>query len=163
MSNPTTAESTGVASRELEALFRSEYARLVRLASLLTRSESISEEVVQDAFIRLHRRWDSVDDPAAYVTQVVVNEARARVRRRAVERRHAPVPPEPVLPPELDETFQLLSELTPKRQVALVLRYYEDMPIDDIATVMDCRPATVKSLIQRGLKSLRRKLDAHTN
>ncbi|MEX0865593.1 MAG: sigma-70 family RNA polymerase sigma factor [Acidimicrobiia bacterium] len=163
MSNPTTAESTEVSSRQLEALFRSDYVRLVRLASLLTRSQSTSEEVVQDAFIRLHRRWDNVDDPAAYVTQVVVNEARARLRRQAIERRHSPDPPEPVLPPEVDETFQLLSELSPRRQVALVLRYYEDMAIEDMAEVMDCRPATVKSLIQRGLTSLRRKLDAHTN
>lgn len=152
-----------MASPELEALFKDEYARLVRLASLLTRSRAISEEVVQEAFIRLHRRWNTVGDPAAYVTQVVVNEARARLRRRALEHRHNPFPPEPVLLPELDETFKLLSELTPKRQVALVLRYYEDMAIDDIARVMDCRPATVKSLIQRGLGSLRRRLDAHTD
>lgn len=152
-----------MASRDLEALFRDEYVRLVRLASLLTRSRSTAEEVVQDAFIRLHRRWNNVGDPAAYVTQIVANEARARLRRHAVERRHAPVPPEPVLPPELDETFQLLGELTPKRRIALVLRYYEDMTIDDIAMVMDCRPATVKSLIQRGLASPRRKLDAHTD
>lgn len=163
MSNPLSAESTHVERRTLEALFKSEHARLVRLASLLTRSASMAEEVVQEAFVRLHRRWDDIDDPAAYVTQVVVNEARGRLRRRAVERRHPPDPPQPVLPPEVDETWQLLSELTPRRQIALVLRYYEDMEIDDIARVMDCRPATVKSLIQRGLISLRRKFDAHTN
>lgn len=163
MSNPTSVGSIGVDSYELETLFRSEYARLVRLASLLVRSRSTSEEVVQDAFIRLHQRWDSIDDPAAYVTQVVVNGARATLRRRAVESRHPLDPPQPALPPELDETFLRLSELTPKRQVALVLRYYEDMAIDDIARVMDCRPATVKSLIQRGLASLRRKIDANTD
>jgi RNA polymerase sigma factor (sigma-70 family) len=163
MSGPITAESIGVATSELEALYRNEYARLVRLANLLARSQAIAEEVVQDAFIRLHRRWDDIDDHAAYVTRVVVNEARARLRRQAIERRHLPTPPGPVMPDQFDETFEMLNELTPKRRVALVLRYYEDMTIEDIASVMDCRPATVKSLIQRGLKSLRRKLDAYSN
>lgn len=160
MSNPTAAESIGLATSELEALFRTEYARLVRLAALLTRSSTVAEEVVQDAFIRVHRRWDEIDDHAAYITRIVANEARARLRRQDVERRHLPPPPEPVLPDEVDQTLQMLRALTPKRQVALVLRYYEDMSIDDIAAAMDCRPATVKSLIQRGLNSLRRTLHA---
>ena len=91
----------------------------------------------------------------------MVNEARAGLRRRDVERRHLPQPAEPVLPPEIDEMWVLVQRLSPRRRVALVLRYYADLPIEDIAEMMDCRPATVKSLIHRGLETLRRKLDAN--
>jgi hypothetical protein len=101
--NPTTA-SPGA---ELEALYRSEHRRMVRVAYLLT----VSEELVHDAFLRVAGRLASVDDPAAYLRTVVVNLTRAHHRRRDVERRHAPVPPGPALPPDVDETWAVLWQL----------------------------------------------------
>ena len=76
---------------ELAALYEAEHSRLVRLAHLLTGNHAVAEEVVQDAFMRLHGKWDQARDPAAYVYQIVVNEARGRMRRQAVERRHLPL------------------------------------------------------------------------
>ncbi len=65
-----------------------------------------------------------------------------------------------MLPPDLDEMWQLLDGLSERRRVALVLRYYEDLSFSEIARLMDCGENTARSLVHRGLKSLRRKLDA---
>jgi RNA polymerase sigma factor (sigma-70 family) len=62
------------------------------------------------------------------------------------------------LPPEIDEMWGALTRLPAKRRVALVLRYYEDLPIVEIAELMQVRPGTVKSLIHRGLASLKEQL-----
>jgi DNA-directed RNA polymerase specialized sigma24 family protein len=45
-----------------------------------------------------------------------------------------------------------------RQRTALVLRYYVDLPEDDIAAILHCRPATVRSLVQRGLDRLREEL-----
>ncbi len=148
---------------DLASLYEAQHTRLFRLAFLITRSASVADEVVQEAFLKLHQRWHEVNDPAAYVKQVVVNEAKGVLRRREIERQHVQPVREQILPPEVDEMWTMLDGLSHRRRVALILRYYEDLAIDDIAVLMDCRPATVKSLIHRGLESLRRKLNANTN
>ena len=60
--------------------------------------------------------------------------------------------------PELDETWALLDRLPRDQRVALVLRYYEDLPVDEIAQVMDCRPGTVRTRIHRALTALRKEM-----
>lgn len=147
---------------ELTTLYQAHHARLVRLAFLITRSASTADEIVQESFLKLHQRWDEVSDPSAYVNQVVVNEAKGVLRRREIEQRHVRSVREQVPPPEVDEMWTMLDGLSPRRRVALVLRYYEDLSIEEIAVLMDCRPSTVKSLIHRGLESLRRKLNVNT-
>jgi RNA polymerase sigma factor (sigma-70 family) len=60
--------------------------------------------------------------------------------------------------PELDELWQVLAGLPPRRRAALVLRYYEDLAIDEIARLLECQPGTVSSLLHRGLADLRKVL-----
>jgi len=67
--------------------------------------------------------------------------------------------PTVALPPEVDETWEVLNRLPARRRTALVLRYYLDLPVGEIAVLMDARPSTVRSLIKRGLESLRRRLE----
>jgi RNA polymerase sigma factor (sigma-70 family) len=52
-----------------------------------------------------------------------------------------------------------LALLQPRRRTALVLRYYEDLPIGEIARLLECRPGTVSSLLHRGLADLRKAFD----
>jgi RNA polymerase sigma factor (sigma-70 family) len=144
-----------------EVVYRQERPGLVRLSHLLTGSNAVAEEVVQEAFLELHRRWGGIANPKAYVTRAVVNRSRSVLRRRAVERRYAPADARVTLPPEIDETWTALARLPAKRRVALVLRYYEDRPIVEIAELMQVRPGTVKSLIHRGLASLKEQLKEH--
>lgn len=144
----------------VEELYRRERVGLVRLALLVIGSRAAAEDVVQESFLRLRSTSTELSDPLKYLRRIVLNEARQVLRRREIERRHAPVDPRFVLPPELDEMWQLLAGLSESRRVALVLRYYEDLPFSEIARLMGCGESTARSLVHRGLKSLRRKLDA---
>ena len=136
-------------------LYRDLYRPMVKVAYLLTGNGAIAEELVQDAFIRVHLRWADVRQPTAYLHRTVVNACRSHHRRWFLERRHPPEPEGVTHQPELDETWALLQHLTPRRRTALVLRFYEDLPVADIAEIMQCSEGTVKSLIHRGLAQLR--------
>src|SRR5579863_8024596 len=71
----------------IEDLYREHALGLVRFALLLTGDRATAEDVVQDAFLGLHRHWDEVRDPArllAYLRTAVVNGSRSRQRRRLV-------------------------------------------------------------------------------
>ncbi len=151
-------DAGGESASELAVLFRSEYPGLVRLAHLLTGSNAVGEEIVQDAFEQIQRRWQSVRKPEAYLRQTVVNRCKGHHRRRAVERKHTPPPPRHELLTEVDEMWPLIQQLSPKRRAVLVLRFYEDLTISDIAAVLDMRPGTVKSVLHRTLESLKEKL-----
>ncbi len=144
----------------VEELYRRERAGLVRLALLVIGSRTVAEDVVQESFLRLRSAAMELTDPVKYLRRIVLNEARQVLRRREIERRHATADQGIVLPPEHHETWRLLEGVSENRRVALVLRYYEDLPFSEIARLMDCRESTARSLVHRGLKSLRRKLDA---
>lgn len=145
---------TGVEA-QLEELYRKHRPGLVGLAFLLTGSADVAEEVVQDAFLRLQPRLDQVREPLAYIRQIVANGARQHHRRAAVERRHAPRPPGPALAPEIDETWEALWQLPERQRAALVLRFYEDLTVREVAAALGCRLGTAKSLIHRGTQALK--------
>ena len=137
-------------------LFADEYVGMVKLAHLMTGSNEAAEEIVQEAFVKVMHRWDSVRDPGAYLRTAVVNGARSWHRRRATERRHAPAPSgaETNLDGP-DEMADALAGLSPRQRTAVVLRFYADMSEAQIAEALGCRKGTVKSLLHRGLASLR--------
>jgi RNA polymerase sigma-70 factor (sigma-E family) len=145
--------------------------RLVRLATLLTRDASIAEEIVQDAFVSLHRRWPSLTERAAahgYLRTSVVNGARSAMRHRGVEERYRqPGPPEPAGPEEHAvraaedaRVMAALRTLSRRQQEVLVLRYYGDYSEQDIATTLGLSKGAVKSHAHRALAALRRALTA---
>jgi RNA polymerase sigma factor (sigma-70 family) len=139
----------------LDELFRDRWVPSVRLATALTSDRGAAEEIVQDAFLALSRRWTTVDNPAGYLRTAVVNRCHDHHRRLGVRRRVLPPPPEvSQQAPEYDELWTVLARLPERRRAALVLRYYEDLPIDEIARLLDCRPGTVSSLLHRGLADL---------
>jgi RNA polymerase sigma-70 factor (sigma-E family) len=141
-------------------VYRSHYVRLVGLARLMIGALGPAEEVVQDAFVQLYRNWESVNYPPTYVRIAVVNGCRSHGRRLAVERRRPLPDRESVV---LDTTAvavrDALAQLTPRQRAAVVLRYFEDLPEREIAEALGCRPGTVKSLLSRGLATLKGVLD----
>jgi RNA polymerase sigma factor (sigma-70 family) len=143
---------------DLVEVYRVGYGKLVRLAYLLTGHAGVAEEVVQDAFVATHRAGVRPRDPYPYVRRAVVNRCRSWGRRYTVERAHRPHPPDPA-DLAADEMWDALAALTERQRVAIVLRFYEDMPDERIAAVLDCRQSTVRSAIHRGLQSLRRVID----
>lgn len=140
-------------------------AALLRFAYLVTRDHSRAEEAVQDALIAAYSRWARicrVQDPEAYVRRSIVNADISRWRR--FFRRETPTAdtgpagaaPDPaVAQAEHDAVWALCATLPAKQRAAVVLRYYEDLPDAEIAVILDCSPATVRSQIHRALASLR--------
>jgi RNA polymerase sigma factor (sigma-70 family) len=139
-----------------ETFYREHLLAMVRLAHLVTGSNAVAEDLVHDAFLKVRPRFDALDAPAAYLRRTVVNECHQWFRRRDVERRHSPQAEEALeLPAELDELWVALRQVPARRRAALFLRFYEDRSITEIAEILDCRPGTVRSLLRRGLASLR--------
>jgi DNA-directed RNA polymerase specialized sigma24 family protein len=147
----------GEARADPAELFRGSWDELVRLAAFLTGSLPTAEDLVQDVFVRFGARQPAPDDAQRYLRMSVVNACRSYHRRRLIERRHGPRLP----PPGVDhpsELWDVLNRVSTRQRTALVLRYYVDLPEDDIAAILHCRPSTVRSLVQRGLDRLREEL-----
>jgi RNA polymerase sigma-70 factor (sigma-E family) len=135
-------------------------APMLRLAHLLTGSVDLAEDVVHDAFVSCSRHWSRLDIADAYVRRAVINHAYATLRRAGRERdktaRYSRATSVTVAPPELDETWGVLRQLPDRQRMAVVLRFYEDLPEAEIAELLGCRPGTVKSLVHRALAKLRK-------
>lgn len=152
---------TSPASGGFDELFAREHVPMVRLASLLLGSSHLAEEVVQDAFASVGARWDEIDRPGAYLRTVVVNGSRAVLRRREVEQRTRAldvVDQDDHIPTRLLELRDALGRLSDRQRAVIVLRYFVDLPDVEIASMLECRPATVRSLARRALTALREEL-----
>lgn len=143
---------------ELIRVYHERYRDLVGLAYLITGQAAIAEEVVQDAFIAAHRSGAGIRDVYAYVRAAVVNRCYSWGRKLARERDRGHPPPDPTeIAP--DEMWDALATLKDRQRVAIVLRFYEDLPDERIAEILNCRPGTVRTAIHRGLRSLRRVIE----
>jgi RNA polymerase sigma factor (sigma-70 family) len=138
-------------------LYRAQFAHMVRVAWLIVGSAALAEDIVQEAFIRVGARYDTIERPEAYLRTAVVNGCRnelRRLRRIATE----PPPEELVNDPELVTIFDALSSLTGRHRAVLVLRYVDDRSDEDIAELLGVRRSTVRSLVRRSLGTLRESL-----
>jgi RNA polymerase sigma factor (sigma-70 family) len=117
---------------------------------------NVADDIVQDAFVAVHRAWDRIHDPLAYLRQCVVTGCRSwhRRRRREATGLRRTVTAE-TMSMEANEMVDAVGRLPWGQRSALVLRYYADLPEAEIATAMGCRPGTVKSHLHRGLRALR--------
>lgn len=159
------AVSVNHVAQSFDSFFRTQHGDLVRLAHLLTGTPTVAEELVQEAMLATHQRWGTLDNPAGYVRRALVNLCRSHQRRRFLERHHerrhdraARAGLTTALPPEIDETWSLIKALSPDERAVLVLRFYEDMTVDDIADVLGRPAGTVKSLQHRALARLKETL-----
>ena len=147
---------------DFDALVAREQAAMLRVAALVVGSRTQAEEAVQDAFATVHQRWASIDNPGGYLRTTVVNNARQIVRRRGIEERvTASLDPPSSTAADTDvvELRDALTRLTPNQRAAIALRYYLDLPDDEAARILGCRPATVRSHIRRALARLRKDLE----
>jgi RNA polymerase sigma-70 factor (sigma-E family) len=135
-----------------------------RLAYLLTGDRELAEDLVQDAFVKVAGRLAHLRDPAAfgpYLRKTVVNMSRSYFRRRKLEREHIEAARPAVhqdntsLAMEREAMWSALGRLTQRQRAAIVLRFYEDLSELQVADILQCRPGTVKSLVSRGLETLR--------
>jgi len=152
-------------------LFRQRRVDLFRLAVFLVDDRAVAEDLVQEAFAVLHRRWPDLTDPAAgygYLRSTVVNAARHHHRHQAVRRRHLKVA-EPDQGPGADylvllaeehrQVLRALRVLPARQRAVLVLRYWEQLTEAEIASTLGISTGTVKSSASRAMHTLKKALE----
>jgi RNA polymerase sigma-70 factor (sigma-E family) len=161
------------AGTEVTALYQAHGVGLIRLAVVVLGDRPAAEDVVQEAFCGLYRRWDHLDDPQnalRYVRSSVLNGCRSVLRNQS-RRRSRPGEPQPGGPDtaESAESAALAGEehravltalrrLPDRQREALVLRFYLELTEAEIAQSMGISPGTVKSTVSRALAALGRLL-----
>ncbi len=140
----------------------------LRLAYLLTGDRALAEDLMQEAFARLAGRFLDLRNPDAfgtYLSRTIVNLSRMHFRHKKVERvylaKEVGLRRSESRDPEVAtrETMRrALTGLPARQRAAVVLRYYEDLSVGEIAEVLQCRPGTAKSLVSRGVAALRQNL-----
>jgi RNA polymerase sigma-70 factor (sigma-E family) len=154
-------------------LFMAHHRRLVGLASVFVDDRDTAEEVVQDAFLTLYRRWRLLRDPSAavaYLNQCVVNGGRQRLRRgrslsAVTGRLEAPAELFPsaeqsaVVHQDSDRMWQAICALPRRQREVVVLRYYLDQSEAEIAETLGISRGSVKTHASRGLVALSRRQD----
>lgn len=143
----------------VEALFRAEYAGMVRLAFTLVGNNAEAEELVQDSFAEVHQRFSEIRRPGAYLRSAVVSRCRSLLRRRQMMQSHAPEPPAD-LPGDAGELWDVLHRLPEDQRMTVVLRYYGRYRASEIAELLDMPAATVRSHVKRGLAAMRKELES---
>ena len=155
-------------------LFRAHHLELVRLAVLIVGDLATAEDVVQDAFEQLHRRWRTLRKQSSalnYARSAVLNGSRSVLRRRSVARRHeARISVSSHTDADAAAGFEQRSELIeafrrlPARQrEVLALRYYVDMSVADAAATLHISEGAVRSTASRGLDALARILPSRSS
>jgi len=146
-------------------IYATQFAPLVRLAYVTTGSLPAAEDLVQEVFAELYRRFDQVAVPVPYLRRAVVSRCVSWGRRRRLERRHVHVAAawcvqdSAPLGPEATAVRAALLRLRPRQRAAVFLRYYLDLSETEIAETLGCRPGTVKSTMSRALAALREHFD----
>lgn len=147
-------------------LFNQNYSGLCRLAYLIVGDRTQAEELVMDAFVRTLSSWATVRDPEradAYLRRVVVNLCRSRLRRRHREGRQrnlaGPQPDTSADPGDDVGLWQAVLALPAAQRCIVVLYYYEDRSIAEVATTMGCADGTVKSQLAKARSTLARRFN----
>jgi RNA polymerase sigma-70 factor (sigma-E family) len=156
-------------------LYRAHYAGLVRLAILLADDNAAAEDLVQDAFVKLHRGWGRLRDPEAalpYLRACVVNGGRSRLRRLKTSRAYLggqsprdhndqlPSAEQQVVLSESHRELLAAVHTLPERQrQVLVLRYYAECTERETADLLGISVGAVKSHAHRAVASLGKMLE----
>lgn len=152
------------AESQVTALYQQHAAGLVRLAMLMLGDQPAAEDVVQEAFLGLYRRWEALCDPGravAYARSSVLNGCRDVLRKRSrrvpaalAEPSAASAEAHVLLAEEHREVLAALRRLPGRQREAVVLRYCLGLPEDEVAQAMNVSRGTVKSTSHRGLAAL---------
>ena len=151
----------GAVTVSLEESYREHRVALLRLAYLVGASRELAEDVVQAAFATAQPRWDQVEDALPYLKRAVINQVKDDQRRWYRSHRHKAIheaAPLHALPPEVDETWGVISSLPWQQRAVVVLHYYEDLPLNEVAEVLHRPASTVRSDHRRALERLRKAL-----
>jgi len=140
-----------------ESFFEDHHRDVYAAMWLITRDRQESEEIMQDAFLRMWERWDrvgSLDDPEGYLYRTAMNVFRSRKRRAALAIRrigHAPPPDDLLDSIERREVLvHALASLTPRERAAVVLTDVLGFSSEEAGQALGIKSATVRVLASRG-------------
>ncbi|MGW1784743.1 SigE family RNA polymerase sigma factor [Streptomyces sp. NPDC002143] len=137
---------------------------LLRTAVLLSGGDRhAGEDLLQNALAKAAGRWHRIDEPEAYVRQVLYRQQISRWRLKWPRREVSVAePPDGGAGPDASSAAELrvvmraaLSRLTARQRTVLVLRYFEDLPEAEVAAILGCSVGTVRSTTHRSLARLR--------
>src|SRR5689334_22574340 len=133
------------ADEEFKTVFVQSYPSVARTAWLLVGDREVAQEITQEAFIQLLLHWRKVsrfEQPVMWVRRVAIRRAqreRHRIwQRSGVERTAAPMPVAAGPPEPDDEVRSAVDALPPKQRAVVILFYFEDRPMDEIAELLGC-------------------------
>lgn len=148
---------------ELAAFYAEQFDRVRGSLVLFTGSRDVGEELAQEAFVRACQHWEKVrlaDSPGAWVQRVGINLAISRGRKLQTERRpHRRVRSDHVEAPMAgagSELREALLGLDADERAVVVLRFYGDLSVAQVADVLGIPEGTVKTRTRNGLAALRR-------
>lgn len=152
-------------------MFTREGASLVRLARMFCDDRNAAEDLVQEAFIRLHRSAGSIRDldrAPAFLRSILINLARDHNRRGLMSLRHRNTAERVEKPPEPDDrtvaaedsrmVLAALRTLPDRQRACLVLHYYQELKISEVADTLGISANSVKTHCRRGLAALEARL-----
>lgn len=154
--------------RSFDELFANEFSSISLIAGTTAGDPGVGDDLAQEAFRRAHQRWDEVsrlDRPGAWVRRVAINLALTSRRSRGREHRAVsrlggqrrlvsvdqPRDGEP-------EVWAAVDQLAPRQRAAVVLRYFEERSVEEIAELLECSPSTASSTLHDARKKLARLL-----
>ena len=168
MTDATVDAVPAAAPRDDAAAFRElyavEYARVARYAYQLVRDTDLAGELAQEAFTRLFTRWRRVREPRRYVFRIVTNLARdawhdaSRDSARVDAVRRAG---EPALAGPDTSVRDAVSRLPRRYRDLVLLYYYADLPLPEVAAAVRRPPGTVKRMLSEARDLLERSLGDH--
>jgi RNA polymerase sigma-70 factor, ECF subfamily len=146
------------ADLQFDWLFADEFPAVMRAVYLIVHDLGRAEDITQDAFVQLLRHWKKVsryDRPGAWVRRVAIRlavEAARRERVRALLERN--VEPPAIRGPVDVDVMRAVGQLPGMQRAAVVLCYFEDLPLSEIADILRCSDATVRVHLHRARKRL---------
>jgi RNA polymerase sigma-70 factor (sigma-E family) len=141
---------------------------LLRTGYLMTGDARDAEDLVQETFLRVARRWRrvrSMNHPVAYARRILINlvlqDAERRSRRKAELAQHAGIDAADQSAAralrhvdDLAEFRWALAQLTARQRAVVVLRYWADLPVGEVAEILGCSSGTVTGTASRAVGRL---------
>ncbi len=179
----TQALTRGLAHEEFDDLVREHQQRIFRVIMALVRDSELASNITQDCFVRAYEKRESFRGEASvstWLTRIAVNLVRdhARSRRQSfwkklfqrseddsVENAAETIRDSRSTPDrqflakeELSAVWSAVAELAPQQREVFVLRYSEEMSLEEIAQILDVKPGTVKAHLSRAVAIVRKRV-----
>lgn len=147
-----------------ERFFLGEHPKLVALGLAWTGNPDTATELAQEALVRAYRSWDRVaglDIPGAWVRRVMINLLidERRGEQRAVAARQRLATPDDLVERDRhdvdDRWWSAVRALPDRERAAITLHYLEDLPIAEVARILEVTPGTVKASLSHARQKLR--------